>query len=105
MPDIEFPPDLVAAQRRADAAWAAVEEHRKAVDAARRAEAVEDRDRPKWASPELRPWTAEESARHEELMAEVREAAEARSAALSASGLGTGQDVVKALHAAARPEE
>jgi hypothetical protein len=102
MPDIEYPAELVELQKRSNAAWVAVEDHRKAVDAVRRAEATPEKDRPKWMSPDLRPWTETESAAHEVLMAEVRAASEARSAALTVSGLGTGHDVVQGLHAAAR---
>lgn len=99
----DFPPDLVDVQRRCNAAWEAVEAHRKAVDAARRAETVdEDRDRPKWASAPLRPWTEVEDAEHARLMAVVRETAQARHEGLIASGLGDGYDTVQGLHAAAR---
>jgi hypothetical protein len=102
MADIEFPPALVELQKRSNAAWVAVEAHRKQVDTVRRGEAEPEKDRPKWASPNLRPWTETESAAHEVLMADVRAASEARSAALAESGLGTGHDVVQGLHAAAR---
>lgn len=98
----DFPPALVDLQRRAQAAWAAVEAHRLAVDARRREEAEPDTDRPKWASPALRLWTEEEDARHAELMAAVLEAEQARHAALAESGLGHGYDVIQDLHAAAR---
>jgi hypothetical protein len=102
MPDIDLPAALVDVQRRCDAAWAAVEAHRAAVDAARRAEGVPVKDAPKWVPPTLKEWTAEEDAEHARLMAEVTAAAEARHAALTASGLGAGYDVVQALHKAAR---
>ena len=104
MGDIEYPSELIEAQRRCHRAWAAVEAHRREVDAQRRAEAADqpkDESRP-WAPRTLRLWTDTESARHEELMAEVHAAAEARTAALEKSQLGSGADVVEGLHAAAR---
>jgi hypothetical protein len=97
----DFPPALVDLQRRVHAAWDAVEAHRLAVDALRLEEAEPDADRPKW-SPARRPWTDEESARHEELMAAALDAAQARRRALAESGLGDSYDVVQDLHAAAR---
>jgi hypothetical protein len=98
MPDIAIPPDLVDLQRRANAAWAAVEEHRKEVDQKRR-------DAPRVVvdgRETLRDWTPDENAVHARLMAEVTAAADARLAGLAAAGLGTDYDVVQALHAAAR---
>ncbi|MET9222291.1 hypothetical protein ABZX65_26495 [Streptomyces sp. NPDC003300] len=102
MPDIDFPATLVDLQKRSDAAWAAVEAHRKQVDAQRRAEAAPLKDAPKWMSPALREWTAEERERHAALMAEATAAADALHQALAASGLGASYDVVQGLHRAAR---
>lgn len=106
MAEIVFPDDLVAAQRRVDAAWAAVEAHRKGVDERRRGEARAAGARPDdarpWAPAPLPPWTEADDTRHAELMAEARAAAEARHAALAASGLGDGYEVVQGLHRAAR---
>jgi hypothetical protein len=102
MPDIEYPSDVIAAQQAVDGAWAAVEAHRREVDAARREETPDERGRPGWVARPLRPWTEAEDARHAELLAAARKAAEVRRAALAASGLGEGYDVVQGLHAAAR---
>jgi len=96
----DFPSDLVDLQRRVHAAWDAVEAHRKAVNADRKATATPGAER--HSQPVLRLWTEEEDARHAELMAAVREATDARRAALAGSGLGASYDVVQDLHAAAR---
>jgi hypothetical protein len=107
MPDVlQLPESLIEAQRAVDRAWAEVEDHRKSVNARRRADAAKagrepDPARP-WAGPELDPWTEADDARHEELLAAARAAAEARQEALAAAGLGGGYDVVQALHLAAR---
>lgn len=108
MAEIEYPGELVAAQRRVDDAWAAVEAHRRQVDERRRGEAVAsgaqpDDSRP-WAPVPLPPWTETEGARHAELMGEVYAAAEARHAALAESGLGFGYETVQGLHRAARAD-
>lgn len=113
MPDIDFPPALVDLQRRAHAAWAEVEAHRKGVDARRVAEAdaadatlraanqrVEEV--PKWGRRALPPWTEAEDQEHARLMADVTAAAAALRAGLAGAGLGTGYDTVQGLHAAAR---
>lgn len=102
MPEITLPESLVDLQRAVYAAEAAVEAHRRGVDARRRAEAEPVKDAPKWMSPELPPWTAEEDAEHARLMAILRAAAEARRAGLLAAGLGDGYDVVQTLHQQAR---
>jgi len=99
MTDIVLPPDLIALQRAVYTAEAAVEAHRRRVDARRRAEAVVVKDGPR---PTLPPWSPAEDAEHERLMAELRVAAEARRAGLLASGLGGAYDVVQALHREAR---
>jgi hypothetical protein len=82
-----------------------VESYRKGVDAARRAEALAsgaqaDEHRP-WARPPLRSWTDAEHAEFERLHDAAGEAVQARHAALAASGLGAGYEVVQELHAAA----
>lgn len=100
MSEIEFPSELVEAQRAADAAWAAVEAHRKAVDADRRKTAQPPGERHE--RPVLRPWTAEEDAEHERLMAVVREAQEAVAASIEAAGLSPTYDVVQGLKRAAK---
>ncbi|SFF11222.1 hypothetical protein SAMN05216251_108205 [Actinacidiphila alni] len=100
--DTDFPPELIAAQKRSHQAWAAVEEHRTAVDTARRAEAEPVKDAPKWTSPHLRPWTEDEDARHEELMIEASAAAEALHVAIAAAGVGHAIDTIQGLHKAAR---
>lgn len=102
MPEIVLPESLIVLQRAVYAAEVAVEAHRRGVDARRRAEAVPVKDRPKWMSPELPPWTEAEDAEHARLMAAVLSAAEARRAGLLAAGLGEGYDVVQGLHAQAR---
>ncbi|MFJ2630810.1 hypothetical protein ACIO6U_02450 [Streptomyces sp. NPDC087422] len=102
MPDITYPDDLIAAQKRSHQAWVDVQTHRMTVDAARRAEAGPVKDAPKWMSPALREWTPEERERHAALMAEATAAADALHQALAASGLGASYDVVQGLHRAAR---
>lgn len=102
MPEITLPESLVDLQRAVYLAEAAVEAHRRQVDARRLAEAVPVKDRPKWMSPELREWLPEEDAEHARLMTVLRDAAEARRAGLLAAGLGEGYDVVQTLHAQAR---
>lgn len=92
----DLPEDVIQLQRTAHAAWAAVEDHRKAVDARRRADA---------AGGPLRPWTPGEDARHEQLMAAVRQAQQDLHAAVDAEeGLDRGYEIVQGLHKAARPE-
>jgi hypothetical protein len=100
MSEIEYPSELIAAQKAADAAWAAVEAHRKQVDADRRATATPPGERHE--RPVMRPWAPEEDARHEELMAAVREAQEAVAAGIAAAGLSPTYDVVQGLKRAAK---
>ncbi|MFI1096676.1 hypothetical protein [Streptomyces sp. NPDC020917] len=106
MPDAEFPDPLIELQKRSDLAWAEVEAHRRDVDGRRHRDAqVEgaeaDPARP-WAGPDLPPWTEAEDARHEELMAAARTAADELRRALAESGLGGGAEVVRGLRRAAR---
>jgi hypothetical protein len=118
---INFPPELVSAQVTVNQAWAAVEQHRKKVDArlaaeAAKADAADEAgtagEPPAPAPPQgrrtLPPWTAEDDAAHLELMARVLAASEHRAAALS-EFIGRGDqgdrshaDVVQLLHDAAR---
>lgn len=106
MAEIDLPEQLVQAQRAVNRAWAEVEAHRRDVDARRRRDAAAEGARPDearpWSGPALPPWTDAENARHEELMAAVMAAADARQAALDAAGLGAGYTVVQALHVKAR---
>ncbi|SEO84089.1 hypothetical protein [Actinacidiphila rubida] len=107
MPEIDLPQPLIDAQRTVDRAWAEVEDHRKSVNARRRAAAATegrqaDDARP-WTGPALDPWTQADDDEHERRMATARAAAEARQAALTAAGLGSGYTIVQALHLAARP--
>jgi hypothetical protein len=103
MADTTFPADPVDLQRRVHAAWAAVEAHRKGVDAARRAEAQPTTDPTRrWESPALRPWTPEEDQEHARLMAEATAAATALRAGMVDAGLDGGYDAVQGLHKAAR---
>jgi hypothetical protein len=99
MSEIEYPPTLIAAQKAVDAAWAAVEEHRKAVDADRRATAQPPGERHE--RPVMRPWTPAEDAEHEELMGAVRQAQEKVAAGLEAAGLSPTYDVVQGVKRAA----
>jgi hypothetical protein len=113
MPDITFPPDLVDLQRRSHEAWAAVEAHRKTVDARRVTEAdAADAARvaagerlaetPPWGRRTLPPWTEADDQEHARLMGEVLDAALALRAGIAGAGLDGGYDAVQGLHRAAR---
>jgi hypothetical protein len=104
MTDIDFPPALVGLQRRVHEAWAAVEAHRKGVDAERRTDAETSGERIDPSRPALRSWTEAEDARHAELMAAARDAGEALRRGLAEAGFDGRYDVVQGLHAAARGE-
>lgn len=100
MTDVTFPADLVELQRAAHTAWAALEAHRKQVDAARR---KEPRVELPGRTMALRPWTPAEDAEHARLRAAVTAAQEAVRAGIAAApGLGGGYDTVQGLHRAAR---
>jgi len=99
----EFPPGLVDLQKRSDAAWDAVEAHRKTVDAARRAAVPPESDPTRrWESPHLRPWTEGEDAEHGRLLAAAREAAESLRAGVLAAGLRLDYATTQGLKDAAR---
>lgn len=98
----DLPDDLIDLQRRAHAAWDAVEAHRKAVDADRATTAQPPGERHE--RPVLRPWTDTEDERHEQLLAEARSAQEALRAGLADAGIAPTYDVVQGLHKAARQE-
>lgn len=102
----EFPPALVDLQIASTAAWDAVEQHRKQVDAERRAEAAASGARPDetrpWGAIPLRPWTDAEDARHAELLAAARGAAEALRAGILAAGLTPDYATTQGLKDAAR---
>lgn len=103
MTDPSFPESLVVLQRAVTAAWAEVEAHRKAVDGERRTGAVVESDPTRrWESPALRPWTAEEDAEHERLLAAVTVAAQALREGIRDAGLDGGYAVTQGLHKAAR---
>jgi len=113
MPDLAFPPGLINLQKRSHAAWAAVQEHRRQVDARRVADAdAADAalrqaggrvpEIPTWGRRALPPWTAADDQEHERLVGEVTEAALALRAAVAETRLDGGYDVTQGLHAAAR---
>ena len=89
----EFPPALVDLQKRSDAAWDAVEAHRKTVDESRREAA---------GGGPLRPWTADQDAEHGRLLAAAREAAEGLRAGVLAAGLTADYATTQGLKDAAR---
>lgn len=114
MSDHDFPPDLVDLQRASTAAWDAVEAHRKGVDARRvaDADAADEAIRaaggrveevPRWGRRALPPWTDAEDARHAELLAAAKAAAEALRAGIRDAGLDGGYTVTQGLKDAARP--
>jgi hypothetical protein len=98
----EYPEQVVQAQQAADAAWAAVETYRKAVDANRRKTAQPPGER--HGMPILRPWTAEESAEYDRLHAAAVAAAEARAEALRGAGIASSYAVEAGIRAAVRGE-
>lgn len=100
MAEIEYP-KLIELQRAANAAWAAVEAHRKTVDGQRRADTPDEPGRPGWVARPMRPWTPEEDAEHERLLAAARTAQEQVRAGLIA-GPGLAYEVVQGLKNAAR---
>lgn len=100
----DFPPALVDLQRRADAAWVAVEAHRKAVDERRRAETPDTPGRPAWVARPMRPWTEAEDAKFARLMAAARDAQQALRDGIKAAGLEPTIQVVQGLKAAAKAE-
>lgn len=73
-----IPERVVQAQQAADAAWARVEAHRKAVDAKRRADSEPGA---------LRAWTDDENRTFEELYTAARAAMEARARAMADEGV------------------
>ncbi|MFI0900491.1 hypothetical protein [Streptomyces sp. NPDC020983] len=97
---MDIPAPVVAAQAAADKAWADLEAYRKGVDADRRKTAVPPTERHR--SPELRPWTDEESARFAELHAAVVQAANARRDAMQDAGIPSTWDTERDIRAAAR---
>jgi|SRR5690242_2185444 len=103
MSEIEYPSDLIAAQRAADRAWAAVEAYRREVDADRRTTAQPPGER--HGLPVLRPWTAKEDARFAELHAAAVRASEQRAEAMQAAGVASTWDTERAIRAAARGGE
>lgn len=98
----EIPDVVVQAQRAVDKAWAAVEAHRKAVDADRRRTAQPATER--HPSPVLRPWTEAEDARYAELHAAAVRAAEHRAAVMAEHGVTSTWDTERAMRATARGE-
>ncbi|MGW5352175.1 hypothetical protein ACWERV_16900 [Streptomyces sp. NPDC004031] len=96
MAETPIPETVSAAQRTVDAAWAAVEKHRKTVDAARRTEAAAA------GAETLRPWTEAEDAEYAQLHQAAVAAAEARAAALIEAGIVSTYDNEVAIRGAAR---
>lgn len=102
MAGTQFPDDLIDLQRRAYAAWDAVESHRKSVDTRRRAQALPPPGNEPWRTPALPPWTQEEDERHAELMAAARQAQEALAEGIARAGLAPTFEVTRDLRKAAR---
>jgi hypothetical protein len=95
----EIPPEVAAAQRAADDAWAALEAYRRGVDEQRQADPRVEH--PKFG-PILRPWTTAEDAGYDRLHAAVLAAAEARAAAMVAAGIVSTYDSEREVRTAAR---
>lgn len=102
MADTQFPDHLLDLQRQAHAAWEAVEGHRKAVDARRRAEAVHSPGSEPLRTPALPPWTQGEDEKHAELMTAARQAQEALAEGIARAGLAPTFSVTQDLRKAAR---
>ncbi|WUH90307.1 hypothetical protein OG900_09480 [Streptomyces sp. NBC_00433] len=109
----DLPTHLVDLQRRVNAARMDVETHRKEVDK-RRVQEADDADKarkaageevpevPRWAR-RLPEWTAEDDAKHMDLMAAVIEAAAAlRAGVIADPGASPDYKTAQALHGAAR---
>jgi hypothetical protein len=95
----EIPPEVAAAQRASDDAWAALEDYRKRVDEQRRADPRVDTGR---GDTMLRLWTPEEDAEYDRLHAAVLAAAQARAAAMVAAGIVSTYTTEGEMRAAAR---
>jgi hypothetical protein len=93
----DLPDDVITAQRTMDRAWATLETYRKAVDAARRADAQDTKD-----ALALRSWNDQENAEYDRLHAAALAAAEARAIAMTANGIRSGFATEFALREAAR---
>ncbi|MFI0718432.1 hypothetical protein [Streptomyces sp. NPDC021224] len=96
----DIPETVIAAQCASTQAWADLEAYRKRVDADRRKTAVPPTERHR--SPELRPWTAEESAEFERLHIAAVEAATIRRQAMQDAGIPSTWDMERDMRAAAR---
>lgn len=94
----EIPPEVAAAQRAADDAWAALQAYRQSVDEKRRADPrMETR-----LGPQLRLWTPDEDAEYDRLHRSVVAAAEARAAVMVAAGIVSTYSSEGEMRAAAR---
>lgn len=103
-PNIEFPSELVDAQRAVDQAWADVEAHRKQVDSQRREDTPDTPGRPGWIARPMRPWTDTENTEHRRLMAAATAAQEAFAAAFATEGLRPDAATVQGLKNAAKTD-
>ncbi|MBM9506800.1 hypothetical protein [Actinacidiphila acididurans] len=83
--DLHSKPEVLDAQRAADAAWARVEAYRMEVDAARKASAQPPAERGE--RPVLRPWTQEENDEFARLHAAAVAAGQERRRIVDAAGL------------------
>jgi hypothetical protein len=83
--DLHSKPEVLDAQRAADDAWARLEQYRKEVDEARRADAQPAEE--SWGRPVLRPWTEDENAEFAKRRAAAVAASENRARIMREVGL------------------
>jgi hypothetical protein len=95
----EIPPEVAAAQRASDEAWAALQAYRQQVDEQRRADPRVEH--PKFG-PIVRPWTTAEDTEYDRLHRAVVAAAEARRDAMVAAGIVSTYDAEGEIRATAR---
>lgn len=98
--DLHSNPELLDAQRACDAAWAKLQAYRLEVDVARGVRTTADGV----ARPAQRPWSEDENEKFAKRLAAVRQAAEARTAAMADAGLTSTYEVEKELRLHARED-
>ncbi|WP_159012177.1 hypothetical protein [Streptomyces sp. NRRL F-5123] len=96
---MDIPETVAAAQRAVNAAWQAVEDHRKTVQAARDAD---PRVELKPGVLVVRPWAADEESTYARLHQAAVEAAEERARVMRESGIVSTYDNEVAIRTAAR---
>lgn len=89
-------------QREADLAWAALEAHRKQVDAQRRQETPDAPGRPAWIARPMRPWTQAENEEHDKLLKAALSAQEAVRSGFIEAGIAPDFTAVHELKKAAK---